>query len=124
METSPVVIADDDQGDSIMMAEAFEKILSNENPVIQVAGAKELLSLISVIVVMPKLFIIDIPCLDVLAKLKTTGELSGVPVVFFPGNRFDLGFAYQAGAAAFYSKLADPDGLLLIAADIQTPVSV
>lgn len=73
---------------------------------------------------MPKLFIIDMimPCfdgVDVLAKLKTTSELSGVPVVRFSGNRFNLELAYQAGADAFYSKPADPDGFLLIAADIK-----
>ncbi|WP_138484554.1 response regulator [Dyadobacter bucti] len=124
MENSPIVIADDDQDDSVMMAEAFSKVLFNQNPVIQVPGAKELLSLISEIVVIPKIFIVDMimPCfdgIDVLARLKTTNDLSNVPVVLFSSNRFNLDLAYQAGADAFYSKPVDPDGFLLIAADIK-----
>lgn len=123
MDLKPIIITDDDADDRTMLAEAFERILHQQRPIIQVPGGNELLCLVSELIAAPQLMIIDMIMpsmtgIELLDKLRASAVLGQVPVVFFSDDKYNLPLAYQVGADGFYSKPADMDGFTLVAADI------
>lgn len=117
MDLKPIIITDDDADDRTMLAEAFERILHQRRPIIQVPGGKELLCLVSELMIID-MIMPSMTGIELLDKLRSSAVLGQVPVVFFSDDKYNLPLAYQVGADGFYSKPADIDGFTLVPADI------
>jgi len=125
MENNPILIAYDDLDVGNFLEVALKKVLGSGKPIIQVADGKELLLLVSELIVIPELIVLDMVMSifsgDELVKvLRRISHLEAVPVVVLIDDRLSLEIACKVGADAFYTKPTTMQGFVEIVRDIQS----
>lgn len=124
MDNLPIVITDDDDNDSSMLANAIQRVWGAGKMIFMLSSGQQLLDLLSDMVLLPELIIIDmimpkLTAADLLPKLKGIKQLNAVPIIVVSDDKFNLEAAYKLGISGFYSKPNSIEGFVEIAQDIK-----